>query len=89
MTSRLSRPAVERERTRISCLVALDKAAPLPFSYGRRMMFDNATHPYRKSGVAELRNLWFRVLFVEIYFDGAKPTCPGVPWSDCSFATTH
>jgi len=53
------------------------------------MMFDNATHPYRKSGVAELRNLWFRVLFVEIYFDGAKPTCPGVPWSDCSFATTH
>jgi hypothetical protein len=40
------------ERTRISCRVALDKAACAPFFKERRMLFANATNFYGKSGVA-------------------------------------
>ena len=47
------------ERTRISCQAALDKSACAPFFKERRMMFANATNFYRKSGVAERRDLQF------------------------------
>src|ERR1700733_6787004 len=47
------------ERTRISCHAALDKAACAPFFKERRMMFANATNFYRKSGVAQWRDLRF------------------------------
>ena len=46
------------------------------------MMFANATNVYRKSGGAERRDLRFYGPFVEMFFDGTKPTCPGVPWRD-------
>src|ERR1700757_4670999 len=35
-------------------------------------------HPDRSE--AKRRDLRFRGPFVEMFFDGAKPTCPGVPW---------
>jgi hypothetical protein len=58
-----SRPTAELssrpERTRISCHAALDKAACAPFFKERRMMFASATNFYRKSGVAEWRDLRF------------------------------
>jgi hypothetical protein len=50
LSSRLSRPAAEPERTRISCYAALTNA---------RMKFANATKFNRKSGVAEWRDLRF------------------------------
>ena len=40
------------ERTRISCLAALDEAACAPFRKEGRMKSDNATNVHRKSGVA-------------------------------------
>jgi hypothetical protein len=45
------------KRTRISCHAAPDKAACAPFFKERRMMFANATKVYRKSGVAQWRDL--------------------------------
>jgi hypothetical protein len=59
LSSRLPRRAVGPERTRISCLAALDKAAYAPSLKERRMMFDNATNFYRKSGIAQWRDLRF------------------------------
>jgi hypothetical protein len=47
------------ERTRISYDAALDKTAYAPFFKERRMMFANATNVYRKSGVAQWRDLRF------------------------------
>jgi hypothetical protein len=47
------------ERTRISCLAALDRPACAPFLKERRMMLANATNFYRKSGVAQWRDLRF------------------------------
>ena len=35
-------------------------------------------HPDRSE--AKRRDLRFRGPFDEMFFDGAKPTCPGVPW---------
>jgi hypothetical protein len=52
LSSRLSRPAVEPERTRISCHAALDMAASAAFRKESRMNFANATKFDRKSGVA-------------------------------------
>ena len=40
------------ERTRISCLAPLDKAACAPFFKERRMLFASATNVHRKSGGA-------------------------------------
>jgi hypothetical protein len=40
-------------RTRISCYVALDRAACAPFRKERRMKCDKATKFYRKSGQAK------------------------------------
>jgi len=54
-----ARRAVGPERTRISCHAGLDKAACAPFFKERRMMFANATNFYRKSGVAQWRDLRF------------------------------
>src|SRR6202046_3732384 len=45
------------ERTRISCHVALDRAACAPFRKERRMKFTEATKFYRKSGGAKWRDL--------------------------------
>jgi hypothetical protein len=47
------------ERTRISCHEAPDKVACAPFFKERRMMFASATNLYRKSSVAEWRDLRF------------------------------
>jgi hypothetical protein len=47
------------ERTPISCHAGLDKAACAPFFKERRMMFTSATYFYRKSGVAQWRDLRF------------------------------
>jgi hypothetical protein len=47
------------ERTRISCLAPLDKAARAPFFNERRILFASATNFYRKSGGAEWRDLRF------------------------------
>jgi hypothetical protein len=49
------------ERTRISRHAALDAAACAPFLKERRMMFANVTNFYRKSGVAQWRDLRFRL----------------------------
>jgi hypothetical protein len=54
------------ERTRVSCHVALDKAAYAPFRKEGRMRCDNATNSNRKSGVAQWRDLLF-------IFPGRKP----------------
>jgi hypothetical protein len=59
-TNLSSRP----ERTRISCHAALDKAACASFFKERRMMLANATNSYRKSGVAEWRDLRFPAISV-------------------------
>jgi hypothetical protein len=50
------------ERTRISCLAALDTVACAPFFKERRMMFASATNFYRKSGVAQCRDLRFSLI---------------------------
>ena len=52
VSSRLSRPAVGPERTRISCHAAMDEAACAPFRKEGRMKCTNATKIKRKSGVA-------------------------------------
>jgi hypothetical protein len=55
------------ERTRISCHAAPDKTAYAPFFKERRMVFANATNFYRKSGVAEGRDLRFSGTFLEMF----------------------
>src|SRR6202043_3922626 len=57
------------ERTRISCHAALETTACAAFSKESRMKFARATNIYRKSGVAEWRDLRFRGPFVEMFFD--------------------
>ena len=59
LSSRLSRLAVEPERTRISCHAALDKTACAAFRKESRMKLANATNLHRKSGVAQWRDLRF------------------------------
>jgi hypothetical protein len=44
------------------------QAAYAPSFKKRRMMFANATNLYRKSGVAERRDLQFRRPFMEMFF---------------------
>jgi hypothetical protein len=57
LSATLSYLSSRPERTRISCHAALDRAAYAPFVTERRMEFANATNFYRKSGVAEGRDL--------------------------------
>ena len=52
LSSRLPRRAVGPERTRISCLAALDTTSCAAFVKESRMKFTNATKLNRKSGVA-------------------------------------
>ena len=59
LSSRLPRRAVGPERTRISCHAALDKATCAAFIKESRIKFASATNFYRKSGVAEWRDLRF------------------------------
>jgi hypothetical protein len=59
LSTTLSYLSSRPERTRISCHAAPDKTAYAPFFKERRMVFANATNFYRKSGVAEGRDLRF------------------------------
>jgi len=59
LSSRLPRRAVGPERTRISCLAALDTTTCAAFVKESRMKFTNATKLNRKSGVAQWRDLRF------------------------------
>jgi hypothetical protein len=59
LSSRLSRPAVGPERTRISCHAAMDEAACAPFRKEGRMKCTNATKIKGKSRVAKRRDLLF------------------------------
>src|SRR6202167_1018514 len=56
LSSRLSRLAVEPERTRIPAYAALEKAACAPFRKEGRITFVNATKFHRKSGGAQWRD---------------------------------
>ena len=57
LSSRLPRLAVGPERTRISCLAALDTTTCAAFIKESRMKFTDATKFNRKSGVAQWRDL--------------------------------
>ena len=59
LSSRLSRLAVGPERTRISCLAALDTTTCAAFIKESRMKFTDATKSNRKPGVAQWRDLLF------------------------------
>ena len=59
LSSRLPRLAVGPERTRISCLAALDTTTCAAFIKESRMRFTDATKSNRKPGVAQWRDLRF------------------------------
>ena len=55
------------ERTRISCLTALDTTTCAAFVKESRMKFTNATKLNRKSGVAQRRDLRFSVSYLHMF----------------------
>src|ERR1700761_5812518 len=54
------------ERTRISCIAALDTPAYAPFRKERRTRFAQAATPHRKSGVAQWRDLRFTSTRIQV-----------------------
>jgi len=69
------------DRTRISCHAALDIATYAAFIKESRMKFASATNFYRKSGVAEWRDLRFSF---SSHADSKALMSPRAVWYGCS-----
>jgi hypothetical protein len=84
VSSRLSRPAVGPERTRISRYAAPDEAAYAPFRKEGRMNCNNAIKSNRKSGIAKWRDLLYSQPLAgaewKCHLPLCHPACPGLPW---------
>jgi hypothetical protein len=88
LSSRLSRPAVEPERTRISYIAALTVATFAAFSKESRMKFANAANLDRKSGVAQWRDLLFHFRAQRIQVGGGEAGSSGSHGCDVSYQGT-